>query len=115
MFETIQGTKTVTARKPHRCDWCGLPINKGEKYHYAVYKYDGSVYSWKNHISCGVLVSDLDMVDDCDEGVTEDDFREFVWTYFRDFHPNGNDLYDEIEWEEALLWAKENLGAEANQ
>lgn len=66
------------ARKQHTCDYCGLPIAKGEKYHSSTHVYDNMIYSWKSHFHCETIASKLNMFDWCDEGVTGEDFQEFI-------------------------------------
>ena len=39
----------VTARKRHKCGYCGFPIEKGERYHRVSGKCDGE---FQNYISC---------------------------------------------------------------
>lgn len=39
------------ARKPHICDDCLKPIQKGHFYNHQICKYD-YVYSWKSHVDC---------------------------------------------------------------
>lgn len=63
------------ANKDHKCNYCGGVIKKGEIYEHSVNKID-DIYVWKNHISCSKLVERLEM--DGDEGVTKDDFYEYV-------------------------------------
>lgn len=80
-METINYPETVKARKDHMCDWCGQVINKGEKYQYAVYKYD-DIYSWKNHLRCMELALTLKM--EGYEGITEDIFQEYITEEFKE-------------------------------
>ena len=41
-----------TARKPHQCDYCLCPIERGQKYlRFAAFDGDG-VYEYKRHIHC---------------------------------------------------------------
>ena len=44
--------KDVVARKEHRCDWCNLKINKGEKYNYQTFIVDGEFCDWHSHLAC---------------------------------------------------------------
>jgi len=90
---------TRKARKEHKCNWCGGVIKKGEKYDYSVHEYDG-IYIWKNHKYCMELVSILDMDDD-HEGITEEDFYEYVDESFIDNFPNDTNKYKTSE--KALL------------
>ena len=70
--------KIRVARKEHECDFCGFKIEKGEKYDWSKNVYDGMLYEWKSHLSCLELASKLNMFEECDEGVTSEDFYEFV-------------------------------------
>ena len=77
----ILDEKDRKARKEHRCNFCGLPINKGNMYNRQVAKID-DVYTWKSHLHCNEIASRLNMYEDCwDEGVTTDNFHEIVTNY----------------------------------
>lgn len=75
---SIEHLKTVTrtARKQHRCDYCGNCINRGEKYEISTLRFEGELYEWKMHPECDDLASWLQDYIDPDEGITEDDFRD---------------------------------------
>ena len=47
--------KTVTAKKPHKCDECARDILPGEEYTSAIGKWDGTVSTFKTCRHCGVL------------------------------------------------------------
>lgn len=66
------------ARKQHKCDWCGLPIEIRSEYERSSNKHDGQIYTWKNHVSCAKIANELKMFDSCDEGLTGDDFKECI-------------------------------------
>ena len=61
--------KTPVARKEHRCNFCGGVISVGEKYNRQTNVYDGRVDDWVSHCECSKLACELDMFDDCDEGL----------------------------------------------
>ena len=48
----ILHTTTPKARKEHKCNFCGKPISKGEKYLNIVYRQDGKLMSRKTHLGC---------------------------------------------------------------
>ena len=66
------------ARKEHRCNFCGGRIEVGTLYNSQSIVNDGDFYVWKSHVSCDKLVSELDMYSWCDDGVTEENFRDEV-------------------------------------
>jgi hypothetical protein len=103
-METIKDAQEVTARKEHICNFCGMPIKVGETYQTATYKAD-NLYIWKNHISCQKLAYKLNMFDYCDDGVTEEDFREAIWDYY---FQNFDDTED-LDWEDIIVKVKEKL------
>ena len=76
-METLSDSKPK-ARKDHKCNFCHGVIRKGTLYHSQTNVYDGSIYTWKTHSHCGEIASKLKMYDDCDEGVTDDVFNEFI-------------------------------------
>lgn len=77
-MNTISQPKETKARKQHHCDFCNEKILKGEKYTNSTHVCDGRIYDWKTHKYCGQIASRLDMYDNCDEGVTMDDFMEII-------------------------------------
>jgi hypothetical protein len=77
-METLLSPKDTKAIKEHRCDFCSGKILKGDTYIKSTHKYDGMVYDWKNHKHCAEIASRLNMYDDCDEGLTQDDFMENI-------------------------------------
>jgi len=87
MVEIINATEIRTARKAHVCNWCGCTIPVGEAYMTGVFKYDGMIYSWKNHKRCDELVNALNM--EGEEGVTGEDFYEYIT---EEFHNINNKL-----------------------
>ena len=52
MSSTTLAQTTPTARKPHRCDWCGEMILKGEKYSRWTGVYEGDFVSSVMHVEC---------------------------------------------------------------
>lgn len=84
----ILSNKNVKSRKNHSCNYCGIEIAKGEIYNRQVSVYDG-IYTWKSHLRCQEIASKLNMFDYCDEGVTDQDFTDFI-----------NDAYCDISDEE---------------
>ena len=41
-----------TARKPHKCEWCGEAIAVGEKHVKFVGTFEGDFQSWRMHAEC---------------------------------------------------------------
>lgn len=105
----ILSETTPTARKKHRCDFCGQPIDVGEKYDYQFNVNDGDACSWKTHSSCSALASKLNMYHECDdEGVGSDDFYEFVCSKYRDI--TGKRYRDDGKtWPEVLEFVKKHV------
>ena len=69
------------ARKPHRCDPCGVTIQPGTQYHRQTYVYDGRVYDWISCPECWqasvYVYAWADLYDQ--EGI--DDERYAAWAY----------------------------------
>ena len=83
-METLSYAKEVKASKDHKCNFCCEKIAKGESYMNSTHKYDGEIYDWKTHIYCEKIAYRLNMYDDCDEGLTEDDFQESIHSEYFD-------------------------------
>jgi hypothetical protein len=75
---TITYPTDIKANKEHRCCFCGEMIRAGETYRKSTHEQDGSLYDWKTHKHCAELATRMKMYDDCDEGVSEEDFTESV-------------------------------------
>ena len=66
--------KDRIARKKHTCDLCGKIIDKGEKYEYQKFIYDGAFYEWRSHLACSRVSSAIWDYADPDEGMSSDEF-----------------------------------------
>ena len=86
-----------TARKEHKCMWCGDTIKVGEKYERSTLIYDGQIYDWVCHLECRKITGLLNMFDYYnDEGVTTDCFQESICEWLHEHHYNDEtDTYDE--------------------
>lgn len=84
-----------TARKQHKCMFCGGIIEIGEQYQRSTNVFDGVLYDWVNHIMCNKIASKLRMYDDADEGVTEDYFQTRIHDeYAYIMSENHEDLWE---------------------
>lgn len=83
-METLRFGENVTAKKDHTCNFCGEKILKGSIYVFSTHKHEGDLYNWKTHKYCGKLASVMNMYENCDDGVTEDDFTEHVSNFHDD-------------------------------
>lgn len=81
---------TVTAQKPHTCDYCKQCIPAGTEYKVSKHKADGEFYTWKAHPHCIKLASNLGWFDYRDEGLTSDDFWEEVQIEFDNINIHEN-------------------------
>lgn len=72
-MSTILSESRPTARKEHKCDFCGHAIPVGEKYNLQVGVYDG-FYTWKSHVACEELAYLLDMYDNANDGRVDSDY-----------------------------------------
>ena len=82
-METLSTVKRK-ARKQHKCDFCGLPIQIGETYELQINSSEGTLYSWKSHLSCNEIAVKLDMYDSCDDGLDCEGFKENIRTGYQD-------------------------------
>lgn len=64
MSYTLLSVKTRTARKPHRCVWCGEAINAGEKYIDHRYIGEDGPTTDRFHDECDVAMVNSDIGDD---------------------------------------------------
>jgi hypothetical protein len=74
----ILSTKIRKAKKTHHCNFCNGVITVGEQYEARAIKFDNEFYTWKSHIRCSKIANKLNMYDECEDGVTADDFQEIV-------------------------------------
>jgi len=51
-YNEFTNCTSPVARKEHKCHSCGLPIPKGTKYEKMVGKYDGALFTIKQHVEC---------------------------------------------------------------
>lgn len=90
-----------TARKAHRCSYCGEEIKPGETYEWAKLISDGRIYEWKNHKRCGFIAAQLWEYADPDDGMTADDFTEACAEFCQRFIcpdcQRRDTEYDEVE------------------
>ena len=94
MLETLD-TSTPIARKEHHCDYCDGIIHKGERYEHQTLKYDGRLYTWKSHILCSRVAENIEPLD---EGISQQEFRDWIDEYVYDNH------YDETLDDIAQEW-----------
>lgn len=87
-----------TARKEHKCMWCGGIIKIGEKYERSTNIYDNQIYDWVSHLECRKVTGLLNMFDyDYDgDGINGDDFVQCLQEWLYDHHYNDEtDTYDD--------------------
>lgn len=86
-----------TARKEHKCMYCGGTINVGEKYERQTNIYDGQIYDWVCHLECQKVTELLNMFDnDYGEGIDAEHFIEYLQEWLYDKHYNDEtETYDE--------------------
>jgi hypothetical protein len=77
-METILDPNPTKARKTHRCDFCQYLINTGDTYLRSTHVAFGDIYTWKSHQQCDDIAVKLNMFEDCDEGLTSDDFIQYI-------------------------------------
>ena len=87
---TTISCNTVTAQKPHTCDYCKQSIPAGTEYKVSKHKAYGDFYTWKAHTHCIALASTLGWFDYRDEGLTSDDFWEEVQIEFDNINIHEN-------------------------
>lgn len=78
MIETITYPKETKAKKEHSCNFCLEKIKVNEIYIKATHIFDGEIYDWKTHKNCSYIAEKLDMYNDCEDGVTDEYFRESI-------------------------------------
>ncbi|MBV1929149.1 MAG: hypothetical protein KUG81_06510 [Gammaproteobacteria bacterium] len=66
----------VKANKDHVCNFCAEAIKAKEHYYNSAHAYEGTVYTWKSHLDCSALLTELEM--DGEEGITQDIFVDYV-------------------------------------
>lgn len=94
---TELNTSYPTARKEHRCMYCGGTINVGEKYERQTNKYDNQIYDWVCHLECQEVTGLLSMFDnDYGEGIDGEHFIEYLQDWLFDKHYNDEtETYDD--------------------
>ena len=96
-MQTLLIEKT-RAKKQHKCDFCGLIIEIGEVYERQKNVSEGTLYTWKSHLSCNKIAAKLEMFDNCDEGVTGEDFKEYIREEYQNIMQSKfNDIYESKE------------------
>ncbi len=86
----LSGPTKTKALKKHSCDYCQYPINIGDTYLRSTHTYDGEIYTWKAHQHCNDIADKLNMFDNCDEGLSCDDFYEEIKNEYTRLDPEGD-------------------------
>lgn len=107
-METLQESKPK-ARKDHRCSYCNGTITKGSIYNYSTHVYDGDMYTWKSHTRCQDTAVALKMFDECYEGVTQEDFIEFINCYFFDNLAKEGETFKNTHFPERLFAVQDKV------
>lgn len=85
-----------TARKEHRCMYCGGTIKVGEKYERHTYKYDNQICDLVCHLECQEVTGLLNMFDnDMGDGIDGEHFVECLqeWLFYKHYN-DETDTYD---------------------
>ena len=87
MKDEITPRHEVTARKPHRCSWCGKEIRPGERYATSTLRVD-HVYEWRECSRCAPYVDEMfgdDVWGDYDPEYGID--QQTFWDFMAERHP----------------------------
>ena len=94
----VLNEKMTKARKPHRCDYCGETIEKGEIYNIAALIQDGEIYKWKEHSKCHYIAQRLWKYIGPEEGLGEDGFKDGCANFCGNFIcPHCDQMVSETE------------------
>lgn len=99
---TLSYPHEVKAKIDHKCDFCGYNIIPEEMYIKSTHIFDGMIYDWKTHKYCSKIAHDLKMYDDCDEGVTHENFVEIVSEEFFTLLTDGIPKEDQIRYKDII-------------
>ena len=102
------------ANKDHKCQFCSNAITNGSTYNYDTIKGDDGLYTWKSHIHCLDLVSKLDMMDYCDDGVTAQQFYDRIYDYYCDKCTEMQGDIDDMSFESVVRWVCSHLNIQFN-
>lgn len=102
MITILKQTEPI-AKKEHKCMFCGSSINVGTKYDKQTIVFENVIYDWAVHKECSEIARRLEMYDDCDDGVSGDDFCRIIDEYILSEHYDHNidDLAE--EWQPIYL------------
>lgn len=75
MVDILENRRKIS-RKTHRCDLCGMQIQKGETYDYQRLIFDGTFYEFHSHCACSRVSSAIWNYVDPDDGMDEDQFQD---------------------------------------
>lgn len=64
MISDFGETTNLTARKEHKCEWCGDKIAKGELHCQFKGKWRGEFQNWRMHGDCYVYASECESLQD---------------------------------------------------
>lgn len=100
-YSILNYPKETKARKTHQCSLCYEKINNKEVYIGSTYVFDGDVNTWRVHKRCNKLVDLLNMHDNCEDGVSGEDFQEtisdfYYTTLINSFEESVRDKYSDI-------------------
>lgn len=84
---TVLKESHPVARKQHTCMLCYCKIEKGQRYYRQTCVYDDKPYDFIEHEECNKIARELDMYDECDEGLTDEIFREIIDQHIYDNYP----------------------------
>lgn len=92
----------VTAKKEHRCSFCGKTIVPGERYRNQFIADGGDSYTWKSCLPCERFVEKFNVQEGCwDEGITQMDFQDSVIELWREQFPL-EDVKQTKTWQKVL-------------
>lgn len=77
------------SKKEHTCDFCIEKIEKGKVYNSDTISHGDEFYTWKTHLKCAIIANKLTMYEDSQDGVTSDEFQDYITEEFKRMHEEG--------------------------